>query len=154
MTLKDRLDAEMKQAMKARDAGKLRLSVIRLVRAAIKNAEIERHGELSDADVAAILAKEVKMRREANDMIPAAERETRRDFIGQNEQEIAILQEYLPKQMEENEIRELVAAVIASVGAQSPKEMGKVMGALAPQVRGRADGRAVSRIVQEMLGKN
>lgn len=153
MTLKDRLDADMKTAMKAREAGKLRLSVIRLVRAAIKNAEIERRGELTDADVAAILAKEVKLRREANEIIPAAEREARRDYIEQNEREIAILQEYLPEQMEEDEIRELAAAVIASVGAQSPKEMGKVMGAIAPQVKGRADGRMVSRIVKEMLEK-
>ncbi|MGI5838637.1 MAG: GatB/YqeY domain-containing protein [bacterium] len=151
MTLKDRLDADMKTAMKAREAGKLRLSVIRMVRSAVKNAEIERRSELTDADILGILAKEVKLRREANETIPATERERRQDFIRQNKQEIAVLMEYLPEQMDEATIRKLVTTVIADVGAESPKEMGKVMAVLAPQVKGKADGRTVSRIVKEML---
>ncbi len=151
MTLKDKLTEDMHTAMKAREEGKFRLSVIRLVRAAIKNAEIEKRRELTDEDVLGVLAREIKLRRDAIEMLPAAERANRQDYIHQNEQEIVILQAYLPQQMEPAEIKAMVAEAIAATGAKTVREMGKVMGAIAARIKGRADGRLVNQIVKEML---
>jgi len=138
----------MKQAMKDKEAGKLRLSVIRMVRASIKNAEIERKKELSDAEVLDVIAKEVKMRRDALEEYKKADRP---DLIENLEKEIAILMQYLPEQLSETEIRGLVAAAVAQTQAASIKDIGKVMAVLMPQIKGRADGKIVNAIVREML---
>ncbi|MEW6724525.1 MAG: GatB/YqeY domain-containing protein [Bacillota bacterium] len=148
MSLKERLLEDMKEAMKAREAGKQRVSVIRLARAAIQNAEIAKGGPLSDDDVAAVLAREIKERREA---IIEFEKLDRSDQIERLNEEIAILAEYLPKQLTEEEIRQLVQETIQQVGAAGAADMGKVMGPLMGKVRGRADGRLVNQIVREML---
>ena len=148
MSLKERLLEDMKEAMKAREAGKQRVSVIRLARAAIQNAEITKGGPLSDDDVAAVLAREIKERREA---IIEFEKLDRSDQIERLNEEIAILAEYLPKQLTEEEIRQLVQETIQQVGAAGAADMGKVMGPLMGKVRGRADGRLVNQIVREML---
>ena len=149
MTLRDRLTEDMKQAMKDKEAGKLKLSVIRMVRSAAKNLEIDRKKELTEAELIEVVAKEVKMRRDSLDEFRKADRP---DALATLEQEIAILMEYLPEQMSEPEVRELVRQAVAEAQAVSPKEMGKVMVILMPKVKGRADGKLVNSLVKEMLG--
>ena len=149
MMLRDRLTEDMKQAMKDKEAGKLRLSVIRMVRSAAKNLEIDRHKELDDQELLEVVAKEVKMRK---DSLEEFRKANRPDLLAVLEQEIAILMEYLPEQMEEAEVRDLVAQAVAEAQATSPKEMGRVMAILMPKVKGRADGKLVNRLVKEMLG--
>ncbi|MGC7870132.1 GatB/YqeY domain-containing protein [Desulfosporosinus sp. SYSU MS00001] len=149
MSLKDRLVEDMKVAMKAKEEGKVRLSVIRMVRAAIKNAEIDKHIEFNDDQVVEVLARELKLRRDALEVFGKADRPEK---VSALEEEIAILKEYLPQQLSEGEIRQLVQETIAAVGAQGPKDLGKVMGALSPKTKGRADGKFVNLIVREVLG--
>jgi uncharacterized protein YqeY len=148
MSLKEKLNDDMKQAMKDKDAGKLRLSVIRMVRANIKNVEIDRKKELTEEEVLDVLAKEVKMRR---DSMEEFRKGNRPDLVENLEKEVAVLMEYLPQQMSEEEVRAIVAATVKETGASTAKEMGKVMAALMPKVKGRADGKLVNTIVKEML---
>lgn len=148
MSIKARLDEDMKNAMRERESGKFRLSTIRMVKASIKNAEIDVRRELNDEEVLSILAKEVKMRRDSFEEFSKA---GRTDLADASKQEIDILAEYLPAQLSEEEIRALVKEAIQQTGAQGPKEMGKVMAFLNPKVKGRSDGRQVSNIVKEML---
>lgn len=150
MSLKEKLTEDMKQAMKAKEAGKTRLSVIRMVRAAIKQVEIDGKKELNDDDVLAIIAKEVKMRK---DSMAEFEHAGRQDLVEQQEQEIAVLMPYLPEQLSEAEIRDLVKEAVAASGATTAKEMGKVMALLMPKVKGRADGKLVNTIVREALNQ-
>lgn len=150
MSLKERLTEDMKQAMRDREAGKLRLSVIRMVRANIKNVEIDRKQELSEDEVLDVLAKEVKTRRDAMDEFKKGNRP---DLVESLEQEIVILMNYLPEQLNEAEVRTLVESAVAETQAVSPKEMGKVMAVLMPKVKGRADGKLVNTIVREMLNQ-
>jgi uncharacterized protein len=147
--LKDRLVEDMKVAMKAKEEGKLRLSVIRLARAAIKNAEIDKKTEFADAEVIEILAREVKMRRDA---IIEFEKANRPDTVDTLNQEISILMDYLPQQLSEEEIRQMAQEIITQAGAQGLKDLGKVMGAITPKTKGRADGKLVNQIVRELLG--
>ena len=150
MSLKQRLENDMKEALKAREAGKTRLSVIRLARAAIKNAEIERGHELTDEEVLEVLAKEKRQRQEA---LEDYRRAGRQDLVQQIEEELAILAEYLPAPLSEAELTALAEQVIAEVGARGPQDMGKVMGQLMPRIRGRAEGAQASRIVRELLAR-
>ncbi len=149
MSLKERLVEDMKAAMKAKEEGKVRLSVIRMVRAAIKNAEIDKKTEFNDAQVIEVLAREVKMRRDAMEEFSKAKRP---DKVQELEEEVAILLEYLPQQLTEGEIRDLVKEIIAETGAQGTKDLGKVMGIITPKTKGRADGKLVNQIVRELLG--
>ncbi len=149
MSLKDRLVEDMKAAMKAKEEGKVRLSVIRMVRAAIKNTEIDKKIDLSDTQVIEVLAREVKMRRDAMEEFSKAKRP---DKVQELEEEVTILMEYLPQQLTEGEIRELAKEIIAETGAQGPKDLGKVMGVISPKTKGRADGKLVNQIVRELLG--
>ena len=149
MTLKDRLVEDMKVAMKAKEEGKVRLSVIRMARAAIKNAEIDKKIEFSDDQVIEVLAREVKLRR---DSLEVYENAGRPETVKALEEELVVLMDYLPQQLSEGEIRQLVQETIAIVGAQGPKDLGKVMGALSPKTKGRADGKLVNLIVREILG--
>lgn len=148
MTLKERLEEDMKTAMKEREAGRERLSVIRLARAAIKNAEIDKMHALSDEEVLSVLVKEVKQRQDA---IPDYVKAGRAEQVAALEREIVILRGYMPEQMGEEEVRRICRETIAQVGAKDQKDMGKVMGALMPKVRGKADGRLVNQVVKEML---
>ena len=148
MSIKDRLTEDMKLAMKEKEAGKFRLSVIRMVRASIKNAEIDRKKELADDEVLDIIAKEVKLRRDAAEEFS---RGNRQDLADNVQQEAAILMDYLPAQLSEAEIRALVSAAVTQTGAASVKDMGKVMAVLMPQTKGRADGKLVNLIVKELL---
>jgi len=148
MALKDKLTDDMKQAMKDKEAGKLRLSVIRMVRANIKYVEIDKKRELSEEEVLDVLAKEVKMRR---DSIDEFKKGNRPDLVENLEQEIAILMQYLPQQLSEQEVRAFVAEAVKESQAAGAKDMGKVMAVLMPKVKGRADGKLVNNIVREFL---
>ncbi len=148
MSLKAQLMEDMKAAMKAKEAGKQKLAVIRMVRSAIRQTEIDGKKELDDNDVIALISKEVKMRR---DSIEEFKKGGRQDLVDQTEAEIAVLMPYLPQQLSEDEVRALVKEAIAATGASTPKDMGKVMGKLMPKVKGRADGKMVNTIVRELL---
>lgn len=148
MSLKDRLVEDMKAAMKAKEEGKVRLSVIRMVRAAIKNTEIEKKAELTDDQIIEVLAREVKMRRDAIEEFSKADR---LDKVRELEEEVAILMEYLPQQLTEDDIRDMAKEIIAETGAQGPKDLGQVMKVISPKTKGRADGKLVNQIVRELL---
>lgn len=148
MSLREQLNADKKEAMKAREAGKLRLAVIRMVWATIRNLEIDKKRELTEDEIAGVIAKEVKMRK---DSIEEFKKGNRDDLVEQAELEVAVLMPYLPQQLSEEEVRQVVSDTIAEIGAISPKEMGKVMSALMPKVKGRADGKLVNTIVRELL---
>ncbi|MGP1471603.1 MAG: GatB/YqeY domain-containing protein [Schwartzia sp. (in: firmicutes)] len=148
MLLKEKLTADMKTAMKAREEGRQRLGVIRLVRGVIRQQEIDGQQELDDDAVLAVISKEVKQRR---DSIEEFQKGGRTDLVRQNEEEIAILMDYLPQQMTEDEVRSAVTEAVAATGAAAPKDMGKVMKELMPKVKGRADGKLVNQIVRELL---
>lgn len=146
MALKDQLLADMKEAMKAHD--KDRLAVIRMVRGAVRQQEIDGKKELEDSDVIAVISKEVKMRR---DSIEEFNKGGRQDLVEKTQAEIDILMPYLPAQLSEDEVRELVKAAVEATGAKTQKDMGKVMGKLMPKVKGCADGKMVNNIVRSML---
>jgi len=146
MGIKERLKEDMKEALKAKD--KVRLSTIRMLQSLIKNAEIEKRGELSEEEVISLLMKYAKQRREA---IELYEKGGRQDLVEKERKELEIVESYLPKQMDEEEIRELVKEAIKATGASSLKDIGKVMQYLMPKVKGRADGSTVSKIVKESL---
>ena len=148
MSIKARLNEDMKNAMRERESGKFRLSVIRMVKASIQNTEINERRELNDEEVITVLAKEVKMRRDSFEEFSKA---GRTDLADAAQREIAILAEYLPAQLSDEEVRVLVKEAIEETGAQGPKEMGKVMAFLNPKIKGRSDGKQVSNIVKEML---
>lgn len=145
MTIQERLTDAMKAAMKAQDS--LRLNAIRMARTAIKNAEIEARGPLDDAGVIKVLSTLVKQRREAAD----AYRDARPELAVKEEQELAILQEFLPSQMSEAEIKAVIEAAVAETGASGPRDMGAVMKLVTPKTTGRADGRLVSDLVKARL---
>lgn len=146
VSLQEKLQEDLKAAMKSKDSR--RLSVIRLAKAAIKNTEIAKKKELGDDEVLEVLNREVKQRRDA---IPEFQKGNRPDLVESLEAEIAILMEYLPQQMSEEEIRQAAKEAVAAVGAKDARDMGKVMGALMPKVRGKADGRLVNQVVKELL---
>ena len=148
MSLKERLTEDMKQAMREREAGKFRLSVIRMVLASIKNVEINERRELSQEDLLAIMSKEVKMRRDSLEEFKKADRE---DLAAQAQAEIDILVDYMPAQLSESEIREIVRVAVETTGASSAKDMGKVMGAASKELAGKAEGRAISDTVKRLL---
>jgi len=144
--LKQKLTDDLKQAMRAGD--KVRRSVIRLAMAAIKNAEIARHAALDDTDILGIIAKEARQRQES---IDAFKQGNRPDLVAQEEAELAVLKEYLPRQMTREEIIAAARQVIEEVGAQGPGDKGKVMPKLIAQLKGKADGREINAIVTELL---
>ena len=138
--------SDMKDAMKAHE--KVRLETIRGIRAQIKNRQIELGRELNDEDVVEVLSTAAKRRKESIEQFQNAGRQER---VDEETAELEIIQSYLPEQMSEAEITEIVIRVIRDVNAESPKDMGKVMGKLMPQVKGKADGKLVQKIVQQKL---
>lgn len=132
--------------MRSGDA--LRRDVLRMVQSAAYNLEKRDGRALSDDDYAAVLAREVKTRRESVEAFRAGDRE---DLASKEEAEIAILAGYLPEQLSDDDIRALIDEAIATTGASSPRDMGKVMGWVSPRTRGRADGRRVSELVAASL---
>ena len=148
MSIKEQLTEDMKTAMKEREAGKLRLNVIRMVRSNIKNTEINEKRELNDDDVLAVLMKEVKMRQDSLEEFKKADRQ---ELVAQAEEEIEILKKYLPAALSDDELKAIVAEVVTEVGATGPKDMGKVMPAVMAKTKGRADGKRISAMVRELL---
>ncbi len=153
MTLHDTLLADMKSAMKDKEGSKLKLSVIRMIRAAVQNAQIEKKKPLNDDEVLDVVVREMKMRQDAIDSVPEDERERRHEFLEKLEEEKVILQAYLPKPLTAEELQSAVAEAIAETGASSAKDMGRVMSVLMPRVKGKADGKTVNNVVKELLSR-
>jgi uncharacterized protein YqeY len=147
MTVQTQLRDALTAAMKSGDVQ--RKTTIRMALAAIKNAEIEAKGELDDGKVLSILSKEVKARQET---IEGAQKADRPDLIEKAELEISILNEFLPAQLSEEELRAVIKEAIDEAGASSMADMGRVMGVLMPKIQGRADGKEANQIVRELLG--
>lgn len=146
MQLQERLNADLKEAMKSRDA--LRISAIRMLLSSVKNRAIELRRDLSDAEVTETIVTLCKQRRESIRLFKEAGRQ---ELVEKEEAELALLTGYLPQQLTREELVSLVEKVIAETSATSGKDMGRVMKALQPQVSGRADGKLVSEVVKEKL---
>jgi uncharacterized protein YqeY len=147
MTLKERISEDMKTAM--RSGEKDRLAVIRLLQAAIKQREVDERITLDDAQVTAVLEKMIKQRKES---VVAFEKGGRADLVAKENAEIAVLQPYLPAQLSDAELDALIAEAIASTGAASIKDMGKVMGVVKGKAAGKADMGAVGARIKAKLG--
>ena len=146
MALKEQLDQDLKVAMREKDT--LKLSVVRMLKSAVKYREIELMKPLDDAGVLGVIASEIKRRRDSVEQYKAGNRQ---DLADKEEAEIKILQAWLPQQLTPEELRARVDAAIAQTGAKGPKDMGAVMKALLPEVQGRAEGKAVSDLVKALL---
>ncbi len=146
MTLKEQLQADLKDALRQND--RLRRSVLRLSLAALHNAEISAGQELDEAAAVGVLAKQAKQRKES---IEEFRRGNRQDLVEKEEAELAVLSAYLPQQASREEIAEAARQVIQETGASEPRDLGKVMPVLMEQLRGRADGREVNEVVRELL---
>ena len=148
MTLKEKLMADFKEAMKAKD--EVAKNTISFARAAVKQYEVDTREELDDAGIVAILAKQVKMRKDA---LADFEKAGRTDLVESYNAEIEILSRYLPEQLSDEKLREIVAETAAALGIEGGKQnMGKLMGPVMAKVKGLADGNAVKKVVQEFLG--
>ena len=147
--MKARLAEEYRAALRSGD--KLKVSVIRLLTALIKNREVEKRGPLTDAEVMQAVSSSCKQRQ---DSIEQYRQGGRQDLVDKETAELHILQSYMPQPFTAEELEELVRAAIQEAQAASPKEMGKVMTLLMPKITGRADGKVVSALVREMLSKS
>lgn len=148
MDTKAKLNEAMKESMKSGD--ELRKRTVRMVLAAIKQVEVDKRADLDEMAVTALIQKEVKNRREA---LEEAKKANRSDLIADNEAEIKVLEEFLPKAMSADELRALVQAAISETGAAAPSDMGKVMKIVMPKVAGRAPNDAISSMVKELLNQ-
>jgi len=146
MSLQERITSDLYQAQKQGD--KARMSALRLIKSGIQYAEIAKGASLDDAGVIDVFNKEVKQRRES---IEGFTKGNRSDLVEKEKTELAILLEYLPKQISRQEIVEIIRNVVGEVGARGPGDKGKVMSRLMPQVKGKADGREVGSMVDEFL---
>ena len=147
MTLKDRLTNDLKEAMKNKE--QVRKSVVTLIRAGIKQCEVDTRQELTDEDIISLISKQLKQRKDA---LADFEKANRADLIKQTNQEIAILENYLPEQLDDVELKEIITKVVEEVGATSMKDMGKVMAKTISLVQGRADGKRINAMVKQILG--
>ena len=146
MSLKEKLQADLKRAMKEKD--KISKSVVTLIRSAILQYEKDNKVELKDEEITGIIAKQLKQNK---DVLKDFQKANRQDLIEQTEKEIEILTNYLPRQLTEEEVSKIVTDTIGEVGATSMNDMGKVMSAVMPKVKGKADGGIVSKVVKEKL---
>jgi uncharacterized protein len=147
MSLQQRIESAMREAMLARDIR--RTGTLRMAMAAYQNRRIELGRDLTDEDIVDVLSKQMKQRRESIEHFKAAGRDA---MVKVEEEESAIISEFLPQALSEAELEELVRAAVAETGATTPAEMGRVMGRLTPQTKGRADGKAVADLVRRQLG--
>ena len=147
MTLKDRLTDDLKETMKNKE--QVRKSVVTLIRAGIKQCEVDTRQELTDEDIISLISKQLKQRKDA---LVDFEKANRTDLIEQTNQEIAILENYLPEQLDDVELKEIITKVVEEVGATSMKDMGKVMAKTISLVQGRADGKRINAMVKQILG--
>jgi uncharacterized protein YqeY len=146
MEINDKVSKEMVSAAKSKD--KLRLSALRLIKAALHNKEIDLKGELKEEDVLQVLSSMVKQRKDSIEQFKIGGRQ---DLVEKEEKELAVVQEFMPQQLSEEEIEKEIIAAIEEVGATGPRDMGKVMKALMPKFTGKADGKVVSAKVKEKL---
>lgn len=146
MNIKEQLMVDLKEAMKQKQ--KLRKSVITMLRAAVKQIEIDQRKELSNEEVIDIVATQVKQKRSVIEEFLKGDRP---DLAEEAKEEIAVLEKYLPEQLTVDELKSLISDIIAETGATTMKDMGKVMGMVNPKVKGRADGKTVSQIVKDFL---
>lgn len=146
MNLLERLNQDMKNAMKNKE--KVKLSVIRMVKSSLQNEQIKLGRELTDDDSLTVLNRELKQRK---DSLHEFEQANREDLASKLRDEIAVLEDYMPEQLSEEEVSQIVQDTIAEVGATTKADMGKVMGAIMPKVKGKADGGLVNRLVQQHL---
>jgi len=146
MALKEQLDADLKSSMREKDT--VKLSVVRMLKSAIKYREIEAMKPLDDAGVLQVISGEIKRHKDSIEQYRAG---SRQDLVDKEEAELAILQAWLPAQLSEAELKALVEAAVVKTGASGPRDMGTVMKALLPDVQGKADGRLVSELVKARL---
>ena len=146
MSLADSLQKDMIAAMKAKD--KDRLSTVRMLKAAVANENINAGHDLSPEEEIAVLSRELKQRKDSLEEFKNAGRE---DSVKQLEKEIEVVQSYLPKQLSEDEVKDIVQETINEVGATSKADFGKVMGAVMPKLKGKADGKLVNETVKSLL---
>lgn len=146
MTLRTTLDSDLKEAMRNKDA--IKRTVLRTVLSEIRNTEIAKQNTLDDSGIEVVITKQAQQRKDSIEAYIAAERH---DLVDKETQELNILSSYLPEQMSDDEIKEIVKTVIQEVGAADISDMGKVMGAIMPKVRGRADGKVVNGMVTQIL---
>ena len=146
MSFKEKLDQDFKKALKDRDA--VRTSVIRLLKTAIKNREVEKRGELSEEEILQAVNSQAKSRKES---ITEFKKAGRDDLVKKEEQELSILSEYLPEQLTPEELEKIIDTALRDVEAEGPKDMGKVMKILMPNITGRSDGKIVSQMVKDKL---
>lgn len=146
MSLKEKLQEDLKFSMKNKDT--VKKSVITLIRAGIKQYEVDNRVELDDDGIIDIISKQLKQRK---DSLVEFEKAGREDLIEETKSEIQVLEEYLPQQLSEEELEEIVIDTIAEVGATSMKDMGKIMSTIKPKTAGRADGRKINELVKKNL---
>ena len=146
MTLRTTLDSDLKEAMRNKDV--IKRTVLRTVLSEIRNTEIAKQNTLDDSGIEVVITKQAQQRKDSIEAYITAERH---DLVDKETQELNILSSYLPEQMSDDEVREIVKGVIRDVGAKDISDMGKVMGAIMPKVRGRADGKVVNGMVTQIL---
>jgi hypothetical protein len=147
MSIQEQLNADLKEAMKARDA--VRLDVVRMMKTALKNFEIEKMKELTDADSLEVLGREMKKLKDAVEQFRAG---GRADLVEKTEQEMKLIAAYLPAALTEDEIKAIIVIKIATAGDVTAKDFGRIMKEVSADTKGRADGGTVSRLVKEALG--
>lgn len=147
MSLLQKLDDDLKSSLKASDG--LRVSVVRMAKAALKNRQIDKGSELSDDDILSVLSSLAKQRRESIEQFSKGGRE---DLAEKERQELAILRSYLPRQLSPEALDEIIAEAIRESSAQGPQDFGKLMRIVMPRVKGLADGRSVSQRAKDLLG--
>jgi len=146
MSIEEQLLQDMKLAMKA--GKKLELETVRILRAQIKTASIDKRDDLSDSEVAQVLQKEAKKRKEAIEMYKKGGRE---DLVNKESAELEIISKYLPEQLSDEELDSIIKETISTLQVTSEKDMGRVMGAVMPKVKGKADGKAVQQKVKDIF---
>ena len=146
MSLKEKLQEDLKSSMKNKDT--IRKSVVTLIRAAIKQHEVDNRVELADDAIIDIISKQLKQRK---DSLAEFEKANRDDLVEETKSEIQVLEGYLPQQLSEEELEKIVIETIAEVGATSMKDMGKIMATIKPKTAGRADGRKINELGKKNL---
>ena len=146
MSLKQKLQEDLKSSMKNKDA--IKKSVITLIRSSIKQYEVDNRVELQDDEIVDLIAKQLKQTRDSREEFAKAGRD---DLVSKAEAEIEVLKEYLPQQLSEEELNEIVISTISDVGATSMKDMKKIMTSIMPKVKGRADGKLINELVKKNL---
>ncbi len=147
MTIREKIEEDIRQSMRSQN--RQRLDALRFLKNAIQMVEKDQQKELDDTGVTEVIAKQVKERRESIRMF---EEGSRTDLVAKESAELAVLEEYMPPQMSAEQLSTLIREVIEQVGAETPRDKGRVMGRLMPQVRGLADGAQVNAMVDEILG--